>query len=254
MKQRGNSGGNDGGGFGRFDGSHGGYSRAANNSSRSYDRNVRGYGNSSSGNFGYGCRFNGNGAGMSGPFGSERSEVDLTGNFTVDSLPSATQDEGSTSQTEMPAGRPAVPGNTLKIPDSEIQRRVELARRSEFSGFCRPVVDNDITFWMNKNLEADILAEKSQCDTIFRLLKSLGPMFTILKKLWNGKQLGGTAPVQVYAFNEEHKADNFHNLVRFIKDFCYAWGKPRPIHESGGILDFLFLRNGPVDHNNLSRF
>ena len=147
-----------------------------------------------------------------------------------------------------------MPGNTLKIPDSEIQRRVELARRSEFSGFCRPVVDNDITFWMNKNLEADILAEKSQCDTIFRLLKSLGPMFTILKKLWNGKQLGGTAPVQVYAFNEEHKADNFHNLVRFIKDFCYAWGKPRPIHESGGILDFLFLRNGPVDHNNLSRF
>ena len=60
--------------------------------------------------------------------------------------------------------------------------------------------------------------------------------------------------MQVYAFDEEHKADNFHNLVRFIKDFCYAWGKPRPVHESGGILDFLFLRNGPVDHNNLSRF
>ena len=60
--------------------------------------------------------------------------------------------------------------------------------------------------------------------------------------------------MQVYAFNEEHKADNFHNLVRLIKDFCYAWGKPRPIHESGGILDFLFLRNGPVDHNKLSRF
>jgi len=41
------------------------------------------------------------------------------------------------------------------IPDSEIQRRVELARRSEFSGFCRPVVDDDITHWMNKNLEAE---------------------------------------------------------------------------------------------------
>ena len=63
-----------------------------------------------------------------------------------------------------------------------------------------------------------------------------------------------TSQKNLRAFDEEHKADNFHNLVRFIKDFCYAWGKPRPIHESGGILDFLFFKDGPVDHNNLSRF
>ena len=78
-------------------------------------------------------------------------------------------------QPEMKDDRATTAG---KIPDGEIQRRMELARRSEFSRFCRPVTDNDITYWMNKNLEPDILNDTTQCTTIHLLLKSLGPVFS----------------------------------------------------------------------------
>ena len=102
-------------------------------------------------------------------------------------------------------------------------------------------------------MENDILQDGSKAQLCHRILKSLGPAFSMIMSLWNGRTLGGTVPVQVYALDEEHKEDGLHHFIRFIKDLCYAWKGPRPIHMANGILDFLFKKLDTDDGMKLSR-